>query len=328
MFQFFKNLLIHAEGGEGASAAPAAQGQENTGVTTPDAGEKKGRPSKAERRAALEAKLQAEQQTATPNQNPQPQQGKASWEDIKKQYKDEYGKDVQAAIQGRFKNQADNATELNSAKEENARLNKLLSELAGRQYGIKPGADGKLDYAAIEEASKKDRVSEYALENGVSEEYAATRLQMEDELKEKDRQLSEYKHAEELRKQDQERYAQFKQHQQQAEAFRQKMPGFDLVKEMEATPLFAHLLSCGVAVENAYYAAHHEELMQYGQQAAAMQATQALSTRIQAGQSMPTEGGLGRSPAASPQRITVQNLTRDQRKELNKRAMRGEEIVL
>ena len=331
MFQLFKNLLIHGEGGDGASAAPAAApGAEESGVKAPDAGEKKGRPSKAERRAALEEKLRAEQQqqTAQPEAEPK-QEEKTPWEEIKKQYKDEYGKDVQTAIQGRFKNQADNSEELNSAKAELAKRDKLLAQLAATQYGIKPGADGALDFAAIEEAAKKSRAEEYAAEHGISEEYAEQRIQMEDELADKDRRLREFEAAEKARQEDQERYQQFQKHRQQAEAFRQTMPGFDLVREMEQSPLFAKLLSFGCNVEDAYYAAHHKELMAAGQQAAAMQAQRALSANIQAGQSMPTEGGLGRSPAANPQRvIDFKHRTKAERAELHKRVQRGEKIYL
>ena len=330
MFRLFRNLLIHAEGGEGAGAAPgAAPAGEATGVQTPDAGEKKARPSKAERRAALEAKLQAEQQTAQPQAEQPKQAEKTPWEEIKKQYKDEYGKDVQTAIQGRFKNQADNEQELSSAKAELAKRDKLLAQLASAQYGIQPGADGSLDFSAIEEAAKRSRAEEYAVEHGISEEYAAQRIQMEDELADKDRRLREFEAAEKARKEDAERYAQFQKHRQQAEAFREKIPNFDLVAEMENTPLFAHLLNCGVNVENAYYAAHHEELMAAGQQAAAMQAQRSLAANIQAGQSMPSEGGLGRSPAASPQRvIDFKHRTKAERAELHKRVQRGEKIYL
>lgn len=330
MFQFFKNLLIHGEGGEGASAAPAAASEAaESGVQTPDAGERKGRLSKAERRAALEAKLKAEQSPAAPETEPQKQAEKTPWEEIKKQYKDEYGKDVQTAIQGRFKNQADNETELNTVRDTLAQREKLLAQLAATQFGIKPAADGALDFAAIEEAARKTRAEEYAAQHGVSDEFAAEKIQMEDELAEKDRRLRELEAAEKARKEDQERYAQFQKHRQQAEAFRQKMPGFDLVQEMESTPLFTHLLSCGVSVENAYYAAHHEELMAAGQKAAAMQAQRALSANIQAGQSMPTEGGLGRAPAASPQRvIDFKHRTKAERAEMHRRVQRGEKIYL
>ena len=333
MFQhLFMNLLIHGEGGDGgAGAAPgAAPGAEASAEQTPVAGENNRRLTKEERRARFEAKLQAQQ---AQNQQPQPQQDqqpqKQPWEEVKKLYKDEYGKDVQTAIQGRFKNQADNEEALNAAKADLDKSNRLLAQLAESQYGIKAGADGKVDLAAIEQAASRSRVSDYAMENGVSEEFAAERLEMEDQLAEKDRQLKELQEAERRRQQDAAQYAQFQQHRQQAEAFRQKMPGFDLLKEMEANPTFTKLIGFGVNVENAYYATHHEELMAVGQQAAAMQAQRALATSIQAGQSMPTEGGLGRSPAASPQRFTdPKKWTKQQRAEIRRRVQRGEEIYL
>lgn len=334
MFPLFKDLLIHGEGGDGgAGAAPGAEapGAEAAGVTVPDAGEQRQnrRPNKAERRAALEAKLAAERAAAHPQQSAQPQQQKTSWEEVKKQYHDEYGKDIQNAIQGRFKNQADNAQELSTAKAELEKQSKLLAQLAESQYGIKPGEDGKVDLAAIEKHLNKSRAEDYAIENGVSEEFAEERLQMEDRLKEQDRQLREFEEAEKKRQQDAAQFAMFQQHRQQAEAFREKVPGFDLVKEMESNPTFAKLIASGFPVETSYYAAHHEELMAVGQQAAAVQAQRALSANIQAGQSMPTEGGLGRSPAASPQRVTnPRQWTKAQRAEIRRRVQRGEEIYL
>lgn len=334
MLQLFEDLLIHGEGGDGAGAAPgAAPGAEASGVQAPDAGEQQAnrRPTKAERRAALEAKLEAERAAAQPQQNQQaaPQANKIPFEEIEKQYHDEIGAKIQSAIQGRFKNQTDNAEELNATKAELAESKALLAQLAAAQYDIHTGADGSVDVAAIKAKLLKTQAEEYAMENGVSEEFAEQRLTMENELREKDRQIREFQEAEQKRQQDAEQYAQFQRHRQQAEAFRQKMPGFDLVKEMESTPLFAHLLNCGVPVENAYYAAHHEELMAVGQQAAAMQAQRALATSIQAGQSMPTEGGLGRAPAASPQRVMdFKNRSRAEREAMHKAVQRGEKIYL
>ena len=331
MFQhLFINLLLHGEGGDGAGAATGAEatGAEGAGVTAPVAGEKNRRLSKEERRARLEEKLRAEQAQIQQAQ-PQPQSERQPFEEIEKLYSEEIGQKIQKAVTGRVKNLKDSEAELNAAREEIARLEKLLTPLAEAQYGIKPGQDGKSDIDAIEQATQRTRVQDYALENGVSEEFAEQRLHMEDELAEKDRQLREYQAAEEARKRDQEQYAQFQKHRAQAEVFRQKVPGFDLVQEMERTPLFAQLLSFGVPVENAYYAAHHEELMAAGQQAAAMQAQRAISTSIQAGQSMPAEGGLGRSPAASPQRVTnPRQWTKAERAEIRRRVQRGEDIYL
>lgn len=331
MFQhLFLNLLIHGEGGDGgAGAAPGAEapGAEAAGVTVPDAGEQRQnrRPNKAERRAALEAQLAAERAAAQPQQN----QPNAQQQGEKLYSEEELNQRIQKAVTGRVKNLKDSEAELNTTREELKKSRDLLAQLAAAQYNIQPGANGEVDLAAIEQQLIKSRAADYAIENGVSEEFAEERLQMEDRLKEQDRQLKEFQEAEKKRQQDAEQYAMFQKHREQAEAFRQKMPGFDLLAEMEKTPLFAHLLNCGVNVENAYYAAHHEELMAVGQQAAAMQAQRALASSIQAGQSMPTEGGLGRSPAASPQRVmNFKGRSKAEREAFHKRVQRGEKIYL
>lgn len=331
LHDFFINLMLHGgEGGDGASAAPDGEtaGAEETGVTAPDAGEKTKRPNKAERRARMEAQLRAEaQERAQTAAQPQPE--KRPFDEIEQLYHDEIGQKIQTAIQGRFKNQTDNAEELNSTKAELEKQSKLLAALAESQYGIKPGADGKIDLAAIEGKVNQSRAEEYALENGVSEEFATERLEMEAKLEEQDRQLREFQAAEEQRKQDEALYEQFQQHREQAEAFREKMPGFDLVKEMESSPVFTRLISNGVGVESAYYAVHHKELMAVGQQAAAIQAQRALAASIQAGQSMPSEGGLGRSPAANPGSVVDPHaFTKENRRELRRRVARGEKVYL
>ncbi|MBQ5544047.1 MAG: hypothetical protein IIU00_00050 [Clostridia bacterium] len=331
LHDFFINLMLHGgEGGDGASAAPDGEtaGAEETGVTAPDAGERTKRPNKAERRARMEAQLRAEaQERAQTAAQPQPE--KRPFDEIEQLYHDEIGQKIQTAIQGRFKNQTDNAEELNSTKAELEKQSKLLAALAESQYGIKPGADGKIDLAAIEGKVNQSRAEEYALENGVSEEFATERLEMEAKLEEQDRQLREFQAAEEQRKQDEALYEQFQQHREQAEAFREKMPGFDLVKEMESSPVFTRLISNGIGVESAYYAVHHKELMAVGQQAAAIQAQRALAASIQAGQSMPSEGGLGRSPAANPGSVVDPHaFTKENRRELRRRVARGEKVYL
>lgn len=337
MKHLFEDLYRHNEGGSGASAAPGpADGAEAAGVTAPDAGESKPQATKRNRRdhrlpyeygspkndiqAQAAGKETTSAQTETAERRP--------YDEIKALYKDEIGQDIATAVTGRVKNLKDSESELKKAQAEIERRDRLLAEFAGAKYNIRPGDDGKLDLDAIEQARKKDRAAEYAMEHGTSEEYAERHLAMEDDLAEKNRQLAEYRMAEEARKQDAATHAMVKRHIQEAEAFRQKIPSFDLQQEIEGNKLFAHLIiNCGVGVENAYYAAHHEELMAAGQQAAAMQATQALATRIQAGQSMPLEGGIGRSPAAKQTRITSpKNLTKEMRKDIRERVNRGEKI--
>lgn len=333
LHDLFINLMLHGgEGGDGASAAPGGEtaGAEETGVTAPGAGEKAKRPNKAERRARVEAQLRAEaqerSQVAT-QQQPQPE--KRPFDEIEQLYHDEIGQKIQTAVTGRVKNLKDSEAELNRTKAELEKQSKLLAALAESQYGIKPGADGKIDIAAIEGKVHQSRAEEYALENGVSEEFASERLEMEARIEEQDRQLQEFQAAEEQRKQDEADHARFLQHQEQAEAFRAKMPGFDLIKEMEASPVFTRLINNGIGVESAYYAVHHKELMAVGQQAAAIQAQRALAASIQAGQSMPSEGGLGRSPAANPGSVVdPHTFTKEYRKELRRRQARGEKIYL
>lgn len=333
LHELFKNLILHGgEGGDGASAAPGGETAvaEDAGVTTPDAGEKTAnrRPNKAERRAALEAKLQAERAAAQPQQN-QPQPEKRPFDEIEQLYHDEIGQKIQTAVTGRVKNLKDSEAELNRTKAELEEQSKLLAALAESQYGIKPGADGKNDIAAIKGKLNQSRAEEYALENGVSEEFAEERLEMEARIKEQDRQLRELQAAEEQRQKDEADHARFLQHQEQAQAFREKIPGFDLIKEMEASPVFTRLINNGIGVESAYYAVHHKELMAVGQQAAAIQAQRALAASIQAGQSMPSEGGLGRSPAANPGSVVdPHTFSKEYRKELRRRQARGEKIYL
>lgn len=331
LHELFKNLILHGgEGGDGASAAPGGETAvaEDAGVTAPDAGERTKRPNKAERRARMEAQLKAEAQERS-QAVAQPQPEKRPFDEIEQLYHDEIGQKIQTAIQGRFKNQTDNAEELNSTKAELEKQSKLLAALAESQYGIKPGADGKIDIAAIEGKVNQSRAEEYALENGVSEEFASERLEMEARIEEQDRQLRELQAAEEQRQKDEADHARFLQHQEQAQAFREKMPGFDLIKEMEASPVFTRLINNGIGVESAYYAVHHKELMAVGQQAAAIQAQRALAASIQAGQSMPTEGGLGRSPAANPGSVVdPHTFSKEYRKELRRRQARGEKIYL
>lgn len=331
LHELFKNLILHGgEGGDGASAAPGGETAvaEDAGVTAPDAGERTKRPNKAERRARMEAQLKAEAQER-PQAVAQPQPEKRPFDEIEQLYHDEIGQKIQTAIQGRFKNQTDNAEELNSTKAELEKQSKLLAALAESQYGLKPGADGKIDLAAIEGKLNQSRAEEYALENGVSEEFATERLEMEARIEEQDRQLRELQAAEEQRQKDEADHARFLQHQEQAQAFREKIPGFDLIKEMEASPVFTRLINNGIGVESAYYAVHHKELMAVGQQAAAIQAQRALAASIQAGQSMPSEGGLGRSPAANPGSVVdPHTFSKEYRKELRRRQARGEKIYL
>lgn len=335
LLDLFTNLLIHNEGGDGAGAATGtAAGTEAAGVTAPDAGEKKQEKAKPKKygraeRLPYEYGLAPKAQQEAPAEQKEAahtETAKRPWDEVKNDYKDE----IAQIVQGRVKNLKDSEAELSTTKAELEKRDTLLAQLAEAQYGIKPDADGKLDYAALEQEMIKARAQRYAEEHGVSDEFAEERVRQEAQIEEQRRQLDAYRMAEEARQQDAAAYALVQKHLKQAEEFRKKVPNFDLKAEIDNNELFRHLVTnCGVGVENAYYAAHHEELMAAGQQAAAQQAAQALASRIQAGQSMPTEGGLGRAPAANPQRVVnPKQWTKEMRADVRRRVQRGEDIYL
>ena len=229
MLHFFKNLLIFGEGGDGgAGAAPEAapEAGAEAGVNVPDAGEHtvNRRPTKAERRAALEEKLKAEQQAQTPKAAPvetPKETPKEDYKAIKERYKAEIGQDIQTAIQGRFKGVRDTETRLKEAEE-------LLAQLSGNKYGIQPGDDGRLDLKAVRDAMQQDDdlYEEQAQKLGTSVEYAREYDQMK-------RQLAEMQAERKSR----EEYAAYQQVVAQAEAAKTKFPNLDLNTEMETPTL-------------------------------------------------------------------------------------------
>lgn len=101
---------------------------------------------------------------------------------------------------------------------------------------------------------------------------------------------------------------------QQEEALRQRVPDFDLARELE-NPAFLRLTAphTGLSLEEAYYAAHHRELGQRLAQASLESAVQAVS----AGRARPRElrGGQSASIGGNDPR----QMTREQREELKKR---------
>ena len=101
---------------------------------------------------------------------------------------------------------------------------------------------------------------------------------------------------------------------QQEEALRQRVPDFDLTRELK-NPSFLRLTAphTGLSLEEAYYAAHHRELGERLAQASLVSAVQAVS----AGRARPRElrGGQSASAGSSDPR----QMTREQREELKKR---------
>ena len=109
------------------------------------------------------------------------------------------------------------------------------------------------------------------------------------------------------------RYRDFCDLKEQAGRLKQTYPGFDLLKELE-NPTFLRLIQNRVDPGTAYEVVHHEEL------------TEAAARRRRM-ERHPLENGLDRGSAPAVLRADPRALTRQERKQLRRRAARGEEIV-
>ncbi len=162
-------------------------------------------------------------------------------------------------------------------------------ELLARQYGVQydPANPGDADYQALAKAvTEDDRYYEdRASDMGVDVE-TAKRIE----------RLEADKRRNDAREQKQQQDLKLQQHiaslRQQAEAMKQKYPGFDLDAELKH-PVFFRMTSPGggVSVEDAYWAVHHNEIAQAKQAQTAQVVASALSKSVQAGRNMPQENG-------------------------------------
>ena len=258
----------------------------------------------------VQAEQQAEAQQAEDQANPASDL-EARWKELKKgEMRDLYNRDVQETIQKRFKNQAD----------AQATLDKLMPALnaLAKQRGIE---EGNLD-AFIENVEQDDSlIEDAAAEAGMTVESYRTmeQLRQENERYQAEKQASQREEA--LKR----HYANLT---QQAEALKARVPGFDLRTELQ-NDTFLRLTSPegGLSVEAAYYAIHHRELepqaMAYGIQKAQEQ----MAQTIQANRARPAEGALTNGQATNFQ-IDPRTMSKQQRKDLIRRAQRGERIEL
>lgn len=325
MAEIKMNLHLFGDGA-GAGAAPAGAGegggeaavmpgvlQDGTQVDDRLAArleqQAKRRKARGETPVLTAAPMPQEQQAEEPQAEPE-QSLEDQWKEAKKgKYRDMYARDVQAAIQDRFKNQED-------ANEKLAKVLPALSAIA-KQRGI--------------DENNIDGIVQNILDDDSLYEEEADRMGMTVEGYRNFRAMEQ--ENERLKKQEaQEQEQQFvRQHMQklamQAEELKKIFPSFDLMTEMQ-DERFRRLTApnSGLDVRAAYYALHHDELepqaMAYGIQ----RAQQQISQTIQANRQRPVEGA---SRAGQPAQVTVdvKSLKREERQKLLERARRGEKIV-
>ena len=231
------------------------------------------------------------------------------WEELKKgEYAQQYGRDVQAAIQDRFKNARDTQGELDKL----APMLEVLRNRAGVQSNDELISKIMDDDSLYEEEADKHGMT--------VEAYKLFRAQQQ-QLQE-----AQKREAESLR--DQQLRGHYNTLVQQAEELKKSYPGFDLQKELQDERFFRMTsIEGGVSVEDAFFALHRAELapqmMAYGMQRAKEQMGQTL----QANRRRPAEGAAkpGGQPSA-PVAIDPRKLTRRERDELRRQIHNGKVV--
>lgn len=294
---FLVNLGIHDGEGGGGTAGAAA------GAAAAGSAESAGTP------AGTEAAGKEAQQGAD---------DRAEFERlIKDKYKAYYDEKVQGHIKERFK----------ASKQAEARMQKTIDgmqpvmQMLAEKYHADPG-----DVEAISKAIQEDSsyYEDEAAERGMSVEQLK-------EFKRISRENAALRAAEEQRQEKAGQQEAMLRWQQQSETVAQKYPGFQGLEEEANDPVtgerFLQLLSSGIDVENAYKVVHMDDLISGALEYGVNKARQDTVQTIKARGMRPSENGASGTGAAV-QHKDVASLTKDERAQLMKRALRGESIDL
>ncbi|MBR3105867.1 MAG: hypothetical protein IKH30_01635 [Clostridia bacterium] len=244
---------------------------------------------------------ESQAQQLTPFQQMIQGEGKAEFEHA-------VGQRVQAAIQQRFKNNADYKRQLNSYAP-------IMQELS-RRYGVDAG-DAQGIYAKM-----TDDLSLYqkeADETGNSPETVRDMHRLRAEVE-------RARAAEAQSAEDAALNRHIEQVAKQADELKKVFPTFDLMTEM-ANPAFVRMTSPGVglSVKDAYYAIHGEEIAQEAMRYTAQQAGQRLAASVQAGASRPMENGQRRQGPVNMQ-VDIAHMSKADQERYAQRIKNGEII--
>lgn len=231
------------------------------------------------------------------------------WEELKKgEFADFFGQDMQKGIQDRFKNQKD--------------ANKQLKKLAPMLEVLRQRAGVESDDDLIKQIMDDDSLYEQeANERGMT-------IEALKEFKAMEKELTERKEAEKQSLEDRMLRQHFEKLVHQADELRQRIPDFDLRKELE-NPLFLQMTSkdVGVPVEAAYFAIHHDEMMPQAIAMGVRQGVMKAAESVKANGSRPAEGAMQGNTAAAPVAINPRQLTPKQIRDLISQANMGKRVT-
>ena len=334
------NLQLFAEGGGDGGAAGEGGAQAAPAVQEPAL-----RPAQerlARRSGALRGKTSpaapAQETASEPAQETQPQEDEKPTEEKPQEQKAEKTPEEKRKAFGELVRDGGEYSEIFNellhqaiikageavhADPKAAALRQALSEA----YGV----DGE-DVDGLIEAVKNGRVKdeayyeELAQQRGVSVKTARELDKMESDLRRANDQNAKLQAAQQEAAR-QRRAAQIRaQWDAEAAQLKAQYPDFDL-GEVLANEQVGELMRRGVSLPDAYRAAYFNHIMEQATARTAQTVEQGVTARIQQRAARPGENGT-RPGGAVTTKFDISNTTRRQREELERRARRGEKIVL
>lgn len=297
--------LARRSGALRGKASPAAPAQETASEPAQET-----QPPESGKPEAEEEKPQEQKAEKTPEEK-----RKAFGELVRGEYSDIFNEVMQQAII--------KAGEAVHADPKAAALRQALSEA----YGV----DGE-DVDGLIEAVKNGKVKddayyeELAQQRGVSVKTARELDKMESDLRRANDQNAKLQAAQQEAAR-QQRAAQIRaQWDAEAAQLKAQYPDFDL-GEVLANEQVGELMRRGVSLPDAYRAAYFNHIMEQATARTAQTVEQGVTARIQQRAARPGENGT-RPGGAVTTKFDISNTTRRQREELERRARRGEKIVL
>ena len=222
------------------------------------------------------------------------------WNEAKKgEFAEFYGRDVQSAIQDRFRNQAD-------ANQQLSKLEPMLKVLMDRAE-VK-NVDELIHHVMDDDSLYEDAASEAGMTVAAYKQF--TKMQQELEAQKQ-------REAESIQEQNLRNH--FAKLSQQAEELKREYPGFDLMTELK-NDRFRRMTSIegGIPVRDAFFAIHHNELapqmLAYGME----RAKQQMGQTLQAQRRRPAEGAMNSKgqAAAADFNIDPRKLSRQERSKI------------
>ena len=297
--------LARRSGALRSKASPAAPAQETASEPAQEP-----QPQESEKPEAEEEKPQEQKAEKTPEEK-----RKAFGELVRGEYSDIFNEVMQQAII--------KAGEAVHADPKAAALRQALSEA----YGVDgEDVDGLIE--AVKNGKVKDEAyyEELAQQRGVSVKTARELDKMESDLRRANDQNAKLQAAQQEAAR-QQRAAQIRaQWDAEAAQLKAQYPDFDL-GEVLANEQVGELMRRGVSLPDAYRAAYFNHIMEQATARTAQTVEQGVTARIQQRAARPGENGT-RPGGAVTTKFDISNTTRRQREELERRARRGEKIVL